>query len=166
MAAVNMEMRYQLDDFKLRAWQVGPVLKKIILSRFANFFAMLYKAGIPVLQCIEITERITGNEVIRNALVNAREGIQEGKGISISFQNTGLFPPLVIRMIRIGETTGELDKALLNVSYFYDRDIKDSIDKVQAIIQPAMTIFLGSILGWVMLSVLGPVYDSISNLQL
>ena len=166
LAAVNMEMRYQLDAFKLRVWQIGPVLRKIILSRFANFFAMLYKSGIPILQCIEITERITGNEAIRNALVNAREGIQQGKGVSISFQNTGLFPPLVIRMIRIGETTGELDKALLNVSYFYDRDIKDSIDKVQAIIQPAMTIFLGSILGWVMLSVLGPVYDSISNMQL
>ena len=99
-------------------------------------------------------------------LVNAREGIQQGKGVSISFQNTGLFPPLVIRMIRIGETTGELDKALLNVSYFYDRDIKDSIDNVQAIIQPAMTLFLGSILGWVMLSILGPVYDSITNMQL
>ena len=166
LAAVNMEMRYQLDAFKLRVWQIGPVLRKIILSRFANFFAMLYKSGIPILQCIEITERITGNEAIRNALVNAREGIQQGKGVSISFQNTGLFPPLVIRMIRIGETTGELDKALLNVSYFYDRDIKDSIDNVQAIIQPAMTLFLGSILGWVMLSILGPVYDSITNMQL
>ena len=68
LAAVNMEMRYQLDAFKLRVWQIGPVLKKIILSRFANFFAMLYKSGIPILQCIEITERITGNEAIRNAL--------------------------------------------------------------------------------------------------
>ena len=166
LASTSQNMRYQLDSFKLRVWQVGPVLKKIILSRFANFFAMLYKAGIPILKCIEITERITGNEVISSALVNAREGIEDGKGVSISFQNTGLFPPLVIRMIKIGETTGQLDQALLNVSYFYDRDIKDSIEKVQAMIQPAMTIFLGSILGWVMLSVMGPVYDSISNLQL
>ncbi len=166
LASVSHDIRYQIDSLKLRTWQIGPVLKKIILSRFANFFAMMYKAGIPVLQCIEITERIVGNVAIRNALSKAREDISEGQGVSISFQNTGLFPPLVVRMIRVGETTGQLDEALLNVSYFYDRDIKDSIDKVQALIQPTMTVVLGGILGWVMLSVMGPVYDSISNLNM
>lgn len=165
LASINADVRYQLDSFKLKVWQIGPVLKKIILSRFANFFAMMYKAGIPVLQCIEITERIAGNEAIRLALTRAREDIQEGKGVSASFQNTGLFPPLVVRMIRVGETTGQLDQALLNVSYFYDRDIKDSIEKVQALIQPLMTILMGGILGWVMMSVMGPVYDSISKMQ-
>ncbi len=164
LAAVSTDIRFRLDSLKLKIWQIGPVLKKIILSRFANFFAMMYKAGIPVLQCIEITERIVGNVAIKNALSKAREDIQEGQGVSISFQNTGLFPPLVVRMIRVGETTGQLDEALLNVSYFYDRDIKDSIERVQALIQPTMTVLLGGILGWVMLSVMGPVYDSITNL--
>lgn len=163
--SVSADFRYQVDAFKLKIWQIGPVLKKIILSRFSNFFAMMYKAGIPVLQCIEITERIAGNEAIRLALARAREDIQEGKGVSASFQNTGLFPPLVVRMIRVGETTGQLDQALLNVSYFYNRDIKDSIEKVQALIQPLMTIIMGGILGWVMMSVMGPVYDSISKMQ-
>jgi type IV pilus assembly protein PilC len=102
---------------------------------------------------------------IRLALTRAREDIQDGKGVSASFQNTGLFPPLVVRMIRVGETTGQLDDALLNVSYFYNRDIKDSIEKVQALIQPVMTIIMGGILGWVMISVMGPVYDSISKMQ-
>jgi len=162
----SYEARYQVDAFKLRIWQIGPVLKKIILSRFANLFSMLYKAGIPVLKCIEITERASGNEAIRHALSKAREEIQEGKGVSMSFRNTGLFPPLVVRMIKVGETTGQLDDALLNVSYFYERDIKDSIDKVQAMIQPAMTVFLGAILGWVMLSVMGPVYSSIGGMVL
>ena len=165
LAGMSGEVRYQIDSFKLKIWQIGPVLKKIILSRFANFFAMMYKAGIPVLQCIEITERIAGNEAIRLALTRAREDIQDGKGVSASFQNTGLFPPLVVRMIRVGETTGQLDDALLNVSYFYNRDIKDSIEKVQALIQPVMTIVMGGILGWVMISVMGPVYDSISKMQ-
>ncbi len=164
LTRVSYEARYQVDSFKLRAWQIGPVLKKIILSRFANLFAMLYKAGIPVLKCIEITERASGNEAIRHALSKARDEIQEGKGVSTSFYNTGLFPPLVVRMIKVGETTGQLDVALLNVSYFYERDIKDSIDKVQAMIQPAMTVFLGAILGWVMLSVMGPVYSSLGNM--
>lgn len=166
MAAASKDIRYQLDSLKLRVWQIGPVLKKIILSRFANLFAMMYRAGIPVLQCIEITEKAANNEAIRVALARARADIQQGHGVSASFRNTGLFPPLVVRMIRVGETTGDLDQALLNVSYFYDRDIRDSIEKVQALIQPVMTIFLGSILGWVMLSVMGPVYSSISNMQL
>lgn len=165
LASINQDVRYQVDAFKLRVWQIGPVIKKIILSRFANFFAMLYGAGIPVLKCIEITERIAGNEAVRNALAKARDDIGEGKGVAASFQDTGLFPPLVVRMIRIGETTGELDKALANVSYFYDRDIQESIERVQALIQPTMTLFLGSLLGWVMLSVMGPVYDSIGNMQ-
>ena len=77
-----------------------------------------------------------------------------------------MFPPLVLRMIKIGETTGQLDKALLNVSYFYERDIKDSIDKLQAMIQPVMTMILGGLLGWVMLAVLGPVYSSLSNMPI
>ena len=76
-----------------------------------------------------------------------------------------LCPLLVIRMWKVGETTVGLDKALLNISYFYDRDIKDSIDKVKGMIQPVMTGVLGLLLGWVMMSVLGPVYDTISGIQ-
>ncbi|MFM1894965.1 MAG: hypothetical protein RLZZ385_39 [Pseudomonadota bacterium] len=166
LMTLSREVRYKVDSYKLRVWEIGPVLRKIILSRFANTFAMMYKAGIPILHCIEVAEKVVGNEAIRVALADARENIQDGQGVSASFETTGLFPPLVVRMIRVGETTGELDKALLNVSYFYNRDIKDSIEKVQALIQPVMTVFLGGILMWVMLSVMGPVYDSISNLQL
>lgn len=166
LSSISENFRYRLDGLKLRVWKIGPVLKKIILSRFANLFAMMYKSGIPVLQCIEITERTINNFTIQAALAQVREDIQEGKGVSDSFHNTGLFPPLVVRMLRIGETTGKLDDALLNVRYFYDRDVKDSIETVQALIQPIMTVFLGALLGWVMMSVMGPVYNSIGNLQL
>ena len=165
MIKVSPKARYIFDGYKLRIWRVGPVLQKILLSRFANFFAMMYAAGIPILRCLEIAEGIIDNEVIRTALRQAREDIAEGEPLSRSFQNTGLFPPLVVRMLKVGETTGGLDKALLNVSYFYDRDIRDSIDKVQSMIQPVMTGVLGLLLGWVMMSVLGPVYDTISNIQ-
>jgi type IV pilus assembly protein PilC len=85
--------------------------------------------------------------------------------MTAAFQDLGLFPPLVIRMLRIGEATGGLDRALLNVSYFYNREVRESIGKLQAMIEPAMTVILGLILGWVMLSVLGPVYDSISKMK-
>ncbi|MEZ5526037.1 MAG: type II secretion system F family protein [Gammaproteobacteria bacterium] len=161
----NSKARYAFDEVKLKAWKIGPVLQKIILSRFANFFSMLYDAGIPIMRCLDIAEGIVDNEVVKAAIKQARGDINEGEPLSQAFQNTGLFPPLVVRMLRIGETTGALDKALLNISYFYDRDIKDSIDKVQAMIQPSMTVILGILLGWVMMAVLGPIYDTISNIQ-
>jgi type IV pilus assembly protein PilC len=166
MALTNPAFRMALDGFKLKIPRIGTVQKKIILSRFANFFAMMYAAGIPILSSLEIAEGIIDNLVIRAALNRAREDIEQGEPISTSLANTGMFPPLVVRMLKIGETTGKLDKALLNVSYFYERDIKDNIDKLQAMIQPMMTVVLGSILGWVMLSVLGPVYSSLSKIQM
>ena len=162
----NEKAAMRADLIKISIWKLGPVLKKLLLSRFANFFAMMYAAGIPILKCLEIAEDIIGNKVIKQALATVRNDIQQGAPIALSFQNTGLFPPLVIRMLQVGEVTGNLDSALLNVSYFYDRDIKDSIDKVQAMIGPTMTVILGLLLGWVMLSVLGPIYDTISNIQM
>jgi len=165
LVKTNPEVRLRIDEIKLKIPRIGPVLQKIILSRFANFFSMMYGAGIPVLQCLEIAEGITDNTVVRAAIAKARDDIEQGDPISISLANTGMFPPLVVRMLKIGETTGKLDTALLNVSYFYERDIKDSIDKLQALIQPAMTIIVGFLLGWVMISVLGPVYSSLSNIQ-
>jgi type IV pilus assembly protein PilC len=161
----NPAVAYALDDLKLRIPLVGPVLRKIILSRFASSFAMMYRSGITVLDAIRSSEEIVANLPLENALRSAGQQIAEGKGLTIAFTDVGLFPPLVIRMLRIGENTGALDRALLNVSYFYNREVRESIGKVQAMIEPLMTVLLGAILGWVMLSVLGPIYDTISKMK-
>ena len=157
--------RYRFDDFKLHLPLLGPIQHKIILSRFASIFAMMYSAGITILDCIKTSEEVAGNLVIKEALERAGQQIAEGKNVSTAFQDVGLFPPLVIRMLRVGESSGKLDNALLNVSYFYNRDVKDAIGKVEVMIEPAMTVILGALLGWVMLSVLGPIYDSISKIK-
>ena len=159
------KFRYRFDDFKLRIPLLGPIQRKIILSRFASIFAMMYSAGITILECIKTSEEIAGNLVIREGLERAGQQIAEGKNVSTAFQDVGLFPPLVIRMLRVGESSGKLDNALLNVSYFYNRDVKDAIGKVEVMIEPAMTVILGALLGWVMLSVLGPIYDSITKIK-
>jgi type IV pilus assembly protein PilC len=156
---------YALDDYKLRAPLIGPILRKITLSRFASSFAMMYGSGITVLDAIRSCEEIVGNKPLENALRVAGQQIAEGKNLTTAFQDVDLFPPLVIRMLRIGENTGALDTALLNVSYFYNREVRESIGKVQAMIEPALTLVLGAILGWVMLAVLGPVYDTISTMK-
>ena len=158
-------LRYRFDVFKLRLPLLGPIQRKIILSRFASIFAMMYSAGITIIDCIKTSEDIAGNLVIREGLARAGQEIAEGKNVSTAFQDVGLFPPLVIRMLRVGESSGKLDNALLNVSYFYNRDVKDAIGKVEVMIEPAMTVILGALLGWVMLSVLGPIYDSITKIK-
>ncbi|MFZ6843877.1 type II secretion system F family protein [Undibacterium sp. RuTC16W] len=157
--------RYKADGYKLRIWLVGPVLHKIILSRFVTFFALMYESGITILECIRLSENIVNNEVIATGLRRAGALISEGQSVTTAFQSTNIFPPLVIRMLKIGEATGSLDTALRNVSYFYNRDIKEMIEKVQAMIEPVMTVVLGLILGWIMMSVLGPIYDTISKLK-
>jgi type IV pilus assembly protein PilC len=162
----NPAFRHRFDEFKLGLPVLGPILRKIILSRFASVFAMMYASGIAIIDSIRATEDVVGNTVIRDGLKRAGQLIAEGQNVTVAFQNIGLFPPLVIRMLRVGENTGALDTALLNVSYFYNRDVKESIEKVQAMIEPAMTLILGAILGWVMLSVLGPIYDVITRLKI
>ncbi len=162
----NPRMRYRFDAAKLSLPWVGEIFKKIILSRFAGVFAMMYASGISVLDSIRTTQGIVGNTFIQEGLQRVEEMISDGQNITVAFQNVGLFPPLVIRMLRVGENTGSLDTALSNVSYFYNRDVRESIARVQAMIEPAMTMIVGAILGWVMLSVLGPIYDTISKLKI
>jgi len=164
-ARTSPAVAFTLDRYKISIPLLGPILKKIILSRFASSFAMMYSSGITVLDAVRSAEEIVGNRPIENALRSVGQQIAEGKNLTVAFQDVGLFPPLVIRMLRIGENTGALDTALLNVSYFYNREVKESIGRVQAMIEPALTLVLGAILGWVMLSVLGPVYDTISKMK-
>ena len=161
----NPLARFRLDSLKLRLPLVGPILKKIILSRFANTFAMLYASGIPVLESIRTTQNVVGNLVVRKALERVEMSIREGQNVAGAFKDVGLFPPLVVRMLRVGENTGGLDKSLRNVSYFYNRDVKESVGKAQALIEPMLTLFMGALLGWIMLSVIGPIYDVISKIK-
>lgn len=161
----NPLARLRLDGIKLTIPVFGPILKKIILSRFASTFAMLYTAGIPILESIRTTQDIVGNRAVRKALVRVEQSIREGQNVAGAFHNAGLFPPLVVRMLRVGENTGGLDKSLRNVSYFYNRDVKESVDKAQTLIEPMLTVFMGILLGWIMLSVIGPVYDVISKIK-
>ncbi|MEL7187483.1 MAG: type II secretion system F family protein, partial [Pseudomonadota bacterium] len=160
----NQAIRFRVDGWKLRVWYVGPIQTKLILSRFASYFALCYGAGLDVLSSLRISEDIAGNAVIRRGIQNISTGIADGQSLSDSIESTELFPPLVVRMVKMGESTGVLDNALENVSYFYDREVTESIDRLKSLIEPAMTVILGAIMGWIMLSVLGPIYDTISSI--
>ncbi len=158
-------LAYALDGWKTRLPVVGPILHKILLARFTSSFALMYASGIPVIDALRSSEGLLGHRPLERALQGAAERIGEGSGLAAAFQETGVFPPLVVRMLKIGETTGGLDSALRNVSYFYTRDVREAIGKAQAMIEPALTLLVGAILGWVMLAVLGPVYDTITRMK-
>jgi type IV pilus assembly protein PilC len=161
----NPLSRLWFDGVKLKLPLVGGILRKIILSRFANTFALLYASGIPVIEAIRTTQEVVGNRYLQRGLERVEQLVTEGQNVTAAFHSVGLFPPLVIRMLRVGENTGGLDEALRNVGYFYTRDVKESVEKVQQLIEPTLTVVLGIMLGWIMLSVLGPVYDVISKIK-
>jgi len=156
---------YMWDYAKLRLPLVGSTLQKIILSRFANIFALMYRSGITVLDAIKACEDVVNNKVISDSLVRAGQQIAAGESLTETFRNLGVFPPLVIRMLRVGENTGALDTALMNITYFYNRDVKESVDKAQKMLGPAMTLVLGGMLAFVVWAVLGPVYDILGKVK-
>lgn len=165
LAAKYYNVRYTLDKFKLKLWLIGPIMQKIKLSRFSNNFALMYKAGITVLESMKVSKGLLGNVVLEQAIDEAHEMISEGEMISVAIANTNVFPPLVVRMFKIGETSGELDVSLKNVKYYFDREVKEALATIEPVLQPALIFFLAIILVWILASVFGPIYDSIGTLR-
>ena len=161
----NEKAKRAIDGAMLRIPVLGEIRQKIILARFSTYFAMLYKAGISVLDCIQICEKIVGNRVMEEGLQRVGRSISEGQGISQAFLATKLFPPLVLRMLRVGESTGALDTALLNVSYFYNRQVRDEIARMQTLLGPLTTIILGVIIIGILYSIFLPIYDVIAKIK-
>ncbi|MEQ8230477.1 MAG: type II secretion system F family protein [Gammaproteobacteria bacterium] len=161
----NPRFAERVDDVLLHLPMVGPVMKKLIVTRVCQVFSIMYSSGITVLECIRNAEQVAGNRAIATAMREAGRQIADGGGISRSFAATGLFPPLVVRMLRVGENTGALEEALDNVSYFYARDVAESVARLQALIMPVITMVLGVLLFWIIASVLGPIYDLFTQID-
>ncbi len=165
MVRTNSRAHYLWDYAILRLPVTGVILQKIILARFANFFALMYRSGITILDAVRTSEDIVANRVIAEGLQRAGQQINAGESLPEAFANLGMFPPLVIRMLRVGESTGALDVALMNITYFYNRDVRESVDKALKLLEPMLTLILGGMLALVLFSVLTPIYDIIGKLQ-
>mgnify|MGYP003384867895 CR=1 FL=1 len=158
--------KYWFDRNKLDLPLFGEAMSKLELARFSKNFALLYDAGISVIECLKISSNTTSNIYIKRELAAIKEKISSGDSIYESFSSAQLFPPLVLRMLHVGEQTGALGASLRRISDFYNRDVSELIEKIQLMIEPTMTVIMGVLLGWIMLSVLGPIYDIISTIQL
>ena len=161
----SSKARFRLDGLMLKLFIVGPVNEKIKISRFTRYFALMFASGITVLDAISLSKSVVSNTVLEDGIDRAWQQISEGSSISEAFKNIGIFPPLVVRMLRVGESSGQMDKSLNNVSYFFDRDINDSIEKMEPVLQTSLMATIGIIVLWLALSVLGPIYDTIGTIE-
>jgi len=161
----SSKARFKMDGLFLKIWLIGPISEKIKISRFTRYFALMFASGITVLDAIDLSKSVVSNTVLEDGIDRAWQQISEGGSISESFKNIGIFPPLVVRMLRVGEASGQMDKSLNNVSYFFDRDINDSIEKMEPIIQTGMMASIGIVVLWLAMAVLGPIYDTIGSID-
>jgi len=160
---LSSSARLRFDTLLLTLPGLGPIFRKIALARFAGTFAMLYASGISVLDALETMRGISGNRAIQRALAEVEAAIRAGRGISLAFADTGLFPPFVLRMFAVGEATGALDRSLANVRHFYQREVEEAAQRAERLIEPTLTLILGLLLGWIILAVIGPVYDVVTH---
>tara|TARA_B100000614_G_scaffold249827_1_gene259245 strand:+ start:297 stop:1502 length:1206 start_codon:yes stop_codon:yes gene_type:complete len=152
-----------IDRWKLRLPVIGTARRKIALARFTHFFAIMFGSGIDVLRCLRTSERVVANRALQAALADVRHEVENGLPLSQALADSGAFPPLVVRMFRVGEESGRLDEALENVAYFYDREVDESVGRLVGVIEPAMTAVIGLMLLWIVLAVFGPLYDNLSQ---
>ena len=165
LVRVNPWFGLTLARLQLKLPWFGPALKKLILARCFGCFAMMYSSGITVVECLGAAQRVAGNPAIAQAMRDVGRAMTDGSSLADSCARSGLFPPLALRIIRVGEANGALQASLENVAYFYTRDVRESVGRLQAIVEPTMTLILGALIGWVMLSVLGPIYDLITRVR-
>ncbi len=159
----SKHFRQRFDAFKLKLPILGGILKKIILARYTRYFALMYEAGIPMLQALKISESITGNLAVTASLQSVQLQMNAGNSVYKSFSSVGFFPQPLLHMIRVGENAGKLDKTLLNISQFYENEVRTEVAQLLSMLEPMLTVVLGSVLAFIMLSVLGPIYASFGD---
>jgi len=157
--AATEKGKYWLDGKILKLPILGPLILKTAMTRFTRMFETLSRSGLPILQIFDVISRTVGNKVLGEALIRAAEGIEHGRGIAVSLADTGLFPPLVVRMISVGEDSGAIDDMLGNIADYYDSEVRHAVDGLMAMIEPILTVGMGIMVLILMLAIFLPMWD-------
>jgi type IV pilus assembly protein PilC len=155
--------RFQYHSLLLRLPILSPIIVKIAVSRFSRTFASLTSSGVTVLDALEVTGGAIGNKVIEKELADAATEVKAGKPLSEPLSRSKVFPPIVSQMLAVGEETGQIDTILVKVADFYDEEVDTVIDSLSSIIEPLMIIVLGSLVGLIAASVMGPIASLSQN---
>ncbi len=150
---------YWWDGLVLKMPIFGPLVLKAAMTRFTRMFETLSRAGLPILQIFNIVSRTLGNEVLSRALMKASEDVEHGRGVAVSLADTGFFPPLVVKMISVGEEAGALDEMLANIADFYEEEVRHSVEGMTALIEPILTLGMGGMVLLLMLAIFLPMWD-------
>ncbi|MBI4431902.1 MAG: type II secretion system F family protein [Candidatus Omnitrophica bacterium] len=154
-----------LDMFKLRMPVFGVLFRKVAVSKFSRTLATLVKSGVPILSALEIVGKTAGNKVIEKAVEKVKIGIREGETISAPLQKSGVFPPLVVRMMAVGEQTGELEKMLTKIADFYDDQVDAAVSGLTSLIEPLVIAFLGIVIGGIVICMFLPIFKISTLIQ-
>lgn len=165
LVQLSEEFAYRVDAMFLKLPIMGELLRKINISRFCNTFSSLYIGGIDILKALNVSSKTVGNLVLARSLGSVVEIVKEGEPLSQALNITGQFPSMVVRMVRVGEESGNLSKVLDQVSEFYTNDVDEEVQKIIAMIEPMLTAVLGVIILWIAVGVFGPIYSSFENID-
>jgi type IV pilus assembly protein PilC len=154
----NAEFRLRADRLKLRIPIFGDLFQKVALSRFSRTLGLLLRAGVPVLQALDIVGDATGNEVLARATTDVKESVRKGETMAEPLERHGVFPPMVVQMISVGEDTGAIDAMLDKVSDFYDQEVESTTESLTSLIEPIMIAVLGGIVGAMIIALYMPMF--------
>jgi general secretion pathway protein F len=151
--------RLRFDALTLRIPYFGKVLKKVALARFARTLSTLLLGGIPLLQALDIVKHVVSNMVLSNAIEDGRNSIREGHSVADPLKKSGLFPPLLVHMIAVGEKSGELEQMLSRAADAYDGEVEASVSALSSIMEPVLVIFMGGVVLFIVMAILLPIFD-------
>jgi type IV pilus assembly protein PilC len=154
--------RWIVDSTLLKAPVFGPLLNKVAVAKFSRTLSTMLSSGVPILEGLTIVSKTAGNVVVEEALLKTRQSITEGRSIAEPLSETGVFPPMVVQMIAVGEATGALDAMLNKIADFYDDEVDAAVDAMTALLEPVMMVFLGGIVGGMIIAMYLPIFKMAS----
>jgi len=155
---------YVWDKFKLKMPALGPVISKVAIARFTRTLGTLVSSGVPILQSLTIVKETAGNVIIANAVSKVHESVKEGETITAPLEGSGVFPPMVVSMVDVGEQTGALPEMLLRISDNYDEEVDNAVSAMTSLLEPIMIVFLAVIVGSIVIAMFLPLIAMIQNL--
>jgi len=166
MLAIKTKMgRYVWDKLKLKMPVLGPVISRVSIARFTRTLGTLVSSGVPILQALTIVKETAGNVIISNAIAGVHESVKEGETITAPLEASGVFPPMVVSMVDVGEQTGALPEMLLKISENYDEEVDNAVASMTSLLEPIMIVFLAVIVGSIVIAMFLPLIAMITNLS-
>lgn len=157
--------KFKFDQFILKLPIFGSLFRKVAVAKFTRTLATLVKSGVPILDSLVIVGRTSGNKVVEQAVDRARSSIREGENIASPLAASNVFPPMVVRMIAVGEETGELEKMLSKIADFYDEQVDSAVSGLTSMIEPLIIAFLGIVIGGIVIAMFMPIFKLTELIQ-